>query len=54
MKVFLNKVPKINERRKNNISQNISWHAIFLKLQCLLDDLVDFLVLSMFLNTSLP
>ena len=27
---------------------------IFLELQCSVDDLVDFLELSMFINTSLP
>ena len=26
----------------------------FLELQCLVDDLLDFLQLSMFINTSLP
>ena len=36
--------------KKNNIPQNM---RSFLEL-CLVDDLVDFLELSMFINTSLP
>ena len=42
------------EKKKEIFAKHFPVREIFLKLQCLADDLVDFLEFSMFNNVSLP
>ena len=41
-------------KKKEHFAKHFAVRKIFLELQCLADDLVDFLELSMFIKVSLP
>ena len=45
---------KLVKKKKRTFCKTLRSTRNFFKLQCLADDLVDFLELSMFINVSLP